>query len=37
LLTRLVNGWRQNRIDELMPWHWAQKDQPETSAIPQGP
>jgi transposase len=25
LLTRLVNGWPQNRIDELMPWHWAPK------------
>jgi transposase len=23
LLTRLVNGWPNNRIDELMPWHWA--------------
>jgi transposase len=23
LLTRLVNGWRQARIDELMPWCWA--------------
>ena len=22
LLTRLVNGWPQKRIDELMPWHW---------------
>jgi hypothetical protein len=22
-LTRLVNGWPQDRIDELMPWHWA--------------
>jgi hypothetical protein len=22
-LTRLVNGWPQSRIDELMPWHWA--------------
>jgi transposase len=22
LLTRLVNGWPQNRIDELMPWRW---------------
>jgi transposase len=22
LLTRLVNGWPQNRLDELMPWHW---------------
>jgi len=23
LLTRLVNGWPQSRIDELMPWHWS--------------
>jgi hypothetical protein len=23
LLTRLVNGWPNNRIDELMPWCWA--------------
>ncbi len=23
LLTRLVNGWLQARIDELMPWRWA--------------
>ena len=23
VLTRLVNGWPQTRIDELMPWHWA--------------
>ena len=23
LLTRLVNGWPQSRIDELMPWNWA--------------
>ena len=22
LLTRLVNGWPQARIDELMPWHF---------------
>lgn len=22
-LTRLVNGWPQNRIDELMPWLWV--------------
>jgi transposase len=21
LLTRVVNGWPQSRIDELMPWH----------------
>jgi len=25
LLSRLVNGWPQTRIDELMPWHWAAK------------
>jgi transposase len=23
LLTRLVNGWSNSRIDELMPWRWA--------------
>jgi hypothetical protein len=23
MLTRLVNGWPQKRIHELMPWHWA--------------
>jgi hypothetical protein len=23
LLTRLVNGWPQKRIDELMPWNLA--------------
>jgi hypothetical protein len=23
LLTRLINGWPQKRIDELMPWHWV--------------
>src|SRR4051794_2694000 len=28
LLTRLVNGWPQNRIDELMPWHWIPKQPP---------
>ena len=27
LLTRLVNGWPQKRIDELMPWNW-EPDQP---------
>ena len=37
LLTRLVNGWPQMRIDELMPWHWAPKAQIEISSIPQGP
>jgi transposase len=28
LLTRLVNGWPQKRIDELMPWHWAPQPVP---------
>ena len=23
LLTRLVHGWPNARIDELMPWNWA--------------
>jgi hypothetical protein len=27
LLTRLVNGWPQDRINELMPWCW--KPQPD--------
>jgi transposase len=26
LLTRLVNGWPNRRIDELMPWNWAKAD-----------
>ena len=26
VLTRLVNGWPQSRIDELMPWCWAAGD-----------
>jgi transposase len=39
LLTRLVNGWPQNRIDELMPWHWAPKQPPSNrhSAKGDGP
>lgn len=28
LLTRLVNGWPQKRIDELMPWNWALQQTP---------
>jgi hypothetical protein len=28
LLTRLVNGWPQKRIDGLMPWHWAPQRPP---------
>jgi transposase len=31
LLTRLVNGWPNDRIDELMPWCWA-KPQPSASS-----
>jgi transposase len=27
LLTRLVNGWPNDRIDELMPWCWANPQQ----------
>jgi len=23
LLTRLVNGWHNSRVDDFMPWHWA--------------
>jgi transposase len=23
VLTKLVNGWPNSRIDELMPWAWA--------------
>jgi hypothetical protein len=23
VLTRLVNGWMESRLDELMPWHWT--------------
>lgn len=32
LLTRLVNGWPQSRIDELMPWHWAPEKPAERQA-----
>ena len=28
LLTRLVNGWPQKRIDELMPWLWVPQRPP---------
>jgi transposase len=28
LLTRLVNGWLQKHIDELMPWHWVPQRPP---------
>ncbi|MGK7864861.1 IS66 family transposase [Falsiroseomonas sp. E2-1-a4] len=26
VLTRLVNGWPNSRIDELMPWRWTSKE-----------
>ena len=29
VLTRLVNGWPNSRIDELMPWRWASPEQPD--------
>jgi transposase len=32
LLTHLVNGWPQARIDELMPWHWAPAKTPNRQA-----
>ena len=32
LLTRLVNGWPNDRIDELMPWCWADSQEPPSSA-----
>ena len=31
LLTRLVNGWPNSRIDELMPWCWAESENPPPS------
>jgi len=32
LLTRLINGWPNSRIDELMPWCWAKADDQPSSA-----
>lgn len=32
LLTRLVNGWPNSRIDELMPWCWASAGEQTSSA-----
>jgi len=34
LLTRLVEGWPNSRIDELMPWHWAEAKTDRSSAAP---
>jgi hypothetical protein len=28
VLTRLVNGWPESSIDELMPWHWVPEQPP---------
>jgi transposase len=32
ILTKLVNGWPNNRIDELMPWAWAAAQQQQKIA-----
>ena len=38
LLTRLVNGWPNDRIDELMPWCWANpQEQPASAEGTKGP
>jgi transposase len=38
VLTRLVNGWPNNRIDELMPWRWtANENGPASSEACEGP
>ena len=34
LLTRLVNGWPNNRIDELMPWCWAETETAPSTGRP---
>jgi transposase len=38
LLTRLVNGWPNSRIDKLMPWCWAKSENsPPSTARDKGP
>lgn len=37
LLTRLVNGWTNERLDELMPWCWANPKEPPPPADAKGP
>ncbi len=38
VLTRLVNGWPNSRIDELMPWRWAaDENSPASSEGRAGP
>jgi hypothetical protein len=32
ILTRLVNLWPNNRLDELLPWTWAAARQPQQRA-----
>jgi transposase len=32
VLSRLVNGWPNSRIDELMPWCWARQDEQTSNA-----
>jgi len=34
LLIRLVNGWPNNRIDELMPWCWAETETAPSTGRP---
>jgi transposase len=34
LLTRLVNAWPNSRIDELMPWHWADTEPAPSTGTP---
>ncbi|MCG7364520.1 transposase domain-containing protein [Pseudoroseomonas ludipueritiae] len=36
VLTRLVNGWPNSRIDELMLWFWAKADDKPSSAAASG-
>ena len=36
LLTRLVNGWPQKRIDELMPWLWVPQHPPNQRSFRKG-
>ena len=36
VLTRLVDGWPQSRIDELMPWHWGDRAGALTTTPLQG-
>ena len=35
VLTRLVSGWPNSRIDELMPWRWAADENGRSSTVSQ--